>query len=321
MDKNTGYVIGIDGGGTHLRIRAASSCNGEILSSIDAGSLGYFSKDPEKAVCQLESAAMRCLSAFNGKIEDCACIVCGMSGVDSSEDKLLLESLLRRIYPYANVIAMNDGELAMKAITGGVGILLNSGTGSICVGCNPSGKYARVGGWPYTVYGDEGSGTWVSLKVVREIGNWFDNVIGPSFLIDSVLSALNIHTEKEYVDFCLHFTLKQLSVIPPIVDKAAAKCDKLAIEIITEAYTESFLLADRLACVLQFREADAFKIGIWGSNILNSPLHMKGFIKLFKEKYPNAEICIPENDLLGYATEMAFLINSPDKGLGGQNEL
>lgn len=321
MDRKKDYVIGIDGGGTHLRIRAAYSCTGEVLSSVDVGSLGYFSKDPEKAVNQLRSGALECLSAFNGKEENCACVVCGMSGVDSNEDKLLLESLLKRVFPHADVIAMNDGELAMEAITGGVGILLNSGTGSIAVGRNSGGRLARAGGWPYTVYGDEGSGTWISLKVVRKIGDWFDNIIEDSLLIDSVLSALNIHTEKDYMDFCLHFTLKQLSVIPPIVDEAAAKCDKLAIEIIATAYTESFLLADRLASTLQFREADAFKVGIWGSNILNSKLHLEGFIKLFKEKYPNAEICIPKNDLLGYATEMAFQKNSPDKILGGRNEL
>lgn len=317
MENNKGYVIGIDGGGTHFRMRATSISSGKILSSIDVSSLGYFSKDPEKSVIQLKEETKKLISIFNGKEEECKYIVCGISGLDSAEDKSLFESMLNEVFPYAKAEAMNDGELAFEAITGKRGILINSGTGSICVGRN-GGEIKRVGGWPYTVYGDEGSGVWLSLKALRKIGEWFDKVIDESILINYLLSELKIHNVKEYLDFCLHFTLSDLSAIPPLVDKAALKCDNLAIELITAAYSESFKLADELARVLHFCECDTFKVGVWGSNILNSKLHLEGFVRLFKEKYPNADICIPCNSLIGYATEMAFQKYSP---VGGLNEL
>ena len=233
------------------------------------------------------------------------------------EDKSLFEAILNEVFLNAKAEGMNDGELAFEAITEKEGILINSGTGPIYVGRN-GGEIKRVGGWPYTVYGDEGSGIWLSLKALRKVGEWFDGVIVDSLVIDYLLSELKIHSVKEYLDFCLHFTLSDLSVIPPLVDKAALKCDNLAIELISVAYSESFKLVVELARVLHFCEDDAFRVGVWGSNILNCKLHLEGFVRLFKEKYPNADICIPCNSLLGYATEMAFQKYSP---VGGLNEL
>lgn len=321
MNRNGGYVLGIDGGGTHLRIRAVEVMGGKPLFSIDSDSLGYFSTSPDAAKSSIIMAVKPALDSCSYDLDDCRYVVCGMSGIDSKSDQILLEDILRGIFPKAGIDCMNDGVLALKATTGGTGILLNSGTGSIAVGMSENGDLTRVGGWPYTVYGDEGSGIWISLKVLRLIGMWFDGLLhDSSLLVDSVLDRLSIKSDADYMSLCLNYVPQDLSVIPPLVDNACSKGDALALSIMHEAYSESFKLAMAIARKMGYGRDDRFKLGLWGSNILNSSFHIDGFSSLFLKEYPNCQICLPKEDLIAFATELAYTEASdrmyPDSKVG-----
>ena len=320
MNRN-GYVLGIDGGGTHLRISAIEAVGRKPLFSIDSNPLGYFSTSPDDAKSSIIAAVKPELDACSYGFDDCRYVVCGMSGIDSEADHTLLEDILKAIFPNAGIDCMNDGVLALKATTGGTGILLNSGTGSIAVGMNENGELTRVGGWPYTVYGDEGSGMWISLKVLRLIGMWFDGLLdAKSVLIESVVERLSIRSDADYMNLCLNYVPQDLSIIPPLVDHACSKGDALAMSIMQEAYLESFKLAKAIAKKMSYARYDRFKLGLWGSNILNSSFHIEGFSSLFLNEYPNCQICLPREDLITFATELAYMEASdriyPDSKVG-----
>lgn len=301
------YVLGIDGGGTHLRVNAACIEDARCLGKIDFPSLGYFFKDEDSSVRHIQNAINNCIEQFNGSVEDCRYVVCGMSGIDSEEDKKLLCDLFSMVLPHTySIDCMNDAELAFYAIVGNSGILMNSGTGSIAFGINAKGRKARVGGWPYTVYGDEGSGSWIALKSLRAVGMWFDGVIDrKSELVRLILEELKITKEKEYLDFCLNYSLKNLVSIPLLVNQACICGDKVALEIMDAAILESFKLIKQLTEILGYSRDDHFKIGLWGSNVLNNSFHLHGLYSQIMEEYPKSEICLSKNDSLTFATCLA----------------
>lgn len=299
------FVIGIDSGGTHFRIRIAT-LHSELLAEYDGPPLGYFTQNMKAFEESFRKYLLICLSKFGGSIDDCICVVCGISGIDTEEYRTQFNQLLKKIIGNnSHIVCLNDAELAFKAIVGDYGILLNSGTGSIAFGKGRNGKVDRVGGWPLGVFGDEGSGAWISLHAIRLIGKWFDGIVSEGLLIKLLQKNLKINTRKDYMDFCLNHDINDLAIISPLVDQAAIS-DPQAVQIINDAAMESFYLVSHLANKLGFQKSDVFKVGFWGSNILKGNLHRQIFCKKLLSLYPHVEFCFPERDLTMAAIDFAI---------------
>ncbi len=294
------FVLGIDAGGTYLRVKA-SALSGSCLGFAVGESLGYYSENPASFEKGLTEKIDECLKSFKGDLNFCRFVVAGVSGIDSEEDRVELESVLGKICR-CKAICMNDAELANIGINGRCGILLNSGTGSIAYGTGPDGKTARVGGWPLKIFGDEGSGAWIALKTIRLVASWFDGLVNESPLIRYFLNEFSITNQKTFMDFILSYTCAQLAKIGPLVDKAQKEGDSNAKRILTEAAEESFKLVCELADKLGYGKSDSFKVGLWGSNILKSKLHLKHFSSLLKSSFPKATINYSERELIDFAT-------------------
>lgn len=298
------YVLGFDAGGTHFRVRAIS-LEGELLGTYQHSSLGYFSQDTCFFMEGVSHCSQRCLSKFSGVLEDCKCLVAGVAGIDSEEDRFNLEQALSA-FAGCPVYCYNDAELANETINDGYGILLNSGTGSIAFGCNSQGVKDRIGGWPLKIFGDEGSGAWIALKVIRLVARWFDGLVQRSVLIDDFLKEYHITSRKSFMDFCLFYSIEDLAKVAPLVDDAALHGDAFARSILQEAGRESFYLVRDLAEKLGYGPADEFKVGIWGSNILKSSYHLETFRALLAIAYPNAILRYAKDSLVVYAAETAL---------------
>lgn len=299
------FVIGIDSGGTHFRIRAATLQH-TVLADHDGPPLGYFTQNKRSFEEGFRIHLSLCLQQFNGSIDDCVCCVCGVSGIDSEEDRVLLHQLLENILGnQIRIICLNDAELAFTSIVHDSGILLNSGTGSIAIGKAKEGRVERVGGWPLAVCGDEGSGAWISLRAVRLLGKWFDGIVAEGPLVDLVRNNLHIHTRKEYMDFCLNHTIADLAGVASLVSQVARK-DPTAMAIITDAAGESFLLVSHLSAKLGYTERDAFKVVFWGSNIIKGDIHRKILSAKLLSTYPNVEFCFSKGELTIATVDLAI---------------
>ena len=156
------YVVGIDSGGTKT-VGLLAEETGKVLAKARGGGANlviHGELDVEKVLYQviedLESP---------GPIE---AICLGMAGVDRSEEKELIEGLLRRLGLRKNLRIVNDALIALVAgAPEGMGIVVSAGTGSIAYGVDPSGETARSGGWGYLL-GDEGSAFWLGHAAVRQ---------------------------------------------------------------------------------------------------------------------------------------------------------
>ena len=154
------YVIGIDSGGTNYRIKA-SALDGTVLGYFVGNEANHYHNTKEEMMKRINSHFSSLLQSFDGKKEDCEYIVCGTTGLDSPQDGEFLEACYRSLEGFhCPVRVINDAELAHYTVTGGEGVLIISGTGSIAFASDKQGNHARSGGYLFTILGDEGSGSW-----------------------------------------------------------------------------------------------------------------------------------------------------------------
>lgn len=301
------YVIGIDSGGTHYRVQA-ENLDGNVLGLYIGNYAAHYTLPEEEVRRRINHHIDACLARFNGRREDCRYLACGTTGLDSEEDGVFLQEIYQGLKGFRCPMTIkNDAELAHYTVTGGTGILVISGTGSIAYGVNRQGQARRVGGWSFSIMGEEGSGTWVTRKSIRYLADCFDGVRTETLMADLIKNRLCIHTIKEMTDYSASLTMDthgQIS-LGELVDRAAEQGDENAISILKAAAKETFGLVDSLIRVLKMENDPEIAVGIWGSNIVQSHTHTQEFERLLLEKYPQAYVKKPSVSAVEGAARMA----------------
>jgi N-acetylglucosamine kinase-like BadF-type ATPase len=302
------YVIGIDSGGTKYRV-LAWTLNGKELGGFIGPPCSHYHLEQGEMLRRIAANIDACLAIFRGRREDCAFLVCGATGLDSEEDRAFLNEVYGGLEGFqCPRECINDGELALYTVTGGYGALVISGTGSIAVGRNKKGETARTGGWLSSIMGDEGSGTWVSKRALRQLGRWFDGVVPDGLMFQFIRDALQIRTRKDLMDCSARIAHESWETpkLGPLVDQAALQGDQEAQGVMKAAAWETFTILRDLVFRLRLDEEGEFPVGIWGSNILKSPLHQGEFGRLVGEHYPQALIRFPSRSAAEGAAQLAL---------------
>ena len=152
------YLIGIDGGGTKTLLRAADSGTLALLGEAKGGASNLTAL-PEKEVQGNLDGLLADFFAQSGlSPNDCCGAVLGSAGAGSPDARERLQGMLAALLPKSRILVEDDALPVLYAGTEtGVGMILISGTGSICLGRNEAGERFRAGGWGHLI-GDEGSG-------------------------------------------------------------------------------------------------------------------------------------------------------------------
>lgn len=305
-------VLGIDSGGTNYRVMAADK-TGEVLGFYIGQPASHHYLDTEKMRNRIEEALDKCLMQFQGRRQDICALVCGATGIDSEQDQKVVESCYQNLRDiHCPVKVMNDAELAHYTVTGGRGILLISGTGSIVCGRNKQGICARAGGWPLSIFGDEGSGVWVSKMALRHLGRRLDGAVPESLLTMYMKEELHISTRDELIQLALTKgnTPETLPKLGKLVNQAADKGDPYAEAILNQAAGELMGLVEDIVYTLnlEWMEPD-FPLGVWGSNLLKSQMLLNQFSALFCRRFPQAAIHLPQKEAVEGAVQLALEIS------------
>ena len=94
-----------------------------------------------------------------------AALVVGSRGIWTLAERRALARRLRRVARRVEVLS--DAQIAhLGALGVGAGVLILAGTGSIVIGRNAAGRWARAGGFG-PLLGDEGSGFWLGRAWLR----------------------------------------------------------------------------------------------------------------------------------------------------------
>ncbi|MBR5754790.1 MAG: hypothetical protein IKX97_03080 [Erysipelotrichaceae bacterium] len=230
--------LGIDGGGTKTLCFLADeegkklgSCLFEGLSHKQIGTDMVYKKVLEAAERLLKEAGRQ-----NDELFTVAGVPC--YGEDSAADKEL--DVLFGRWPYGKIRLVNDVEIAWAgALSMKEGIHLVAGTGSIAMGINSAKESRRCGGW--SIYLDEGAGTWLAKKAVETFAKQADG------RKDRSLIYSRFHEEfSDMDDFGIMTTIEQeyypfrdrLASLQKILSFCAAEGDTQAMEIYEEAAHE-----------------------------------------------------------------------------------
>jgi N-acetylglucosamine kinase-like BadF-type ATPase len=160
------YLIGIDGGGTKC-LGVIADEGGKELAREQAGAANLQQRGVEKATAVVKSVVDKLLESQNAKPEQIACLMAGLAGAGGENIRERAQLLIKNCWTDVPVQVVTDADVALEgAFSGEPGIVLVSGTGSICYGKNATGQTARAGGWGHLL-GDEGSATWIAIKALK----------------------------------------------------------------------------------------------------------------------------------------------------------
>lgn len=300
------YVIGVDGGSTKSLMKASDMQGNLLASSVsEMANHNWIGKDEAKG--RIARQIEELIHSFDGKKEDCACIVVGAAGIDSPETKRIIGDIYEEAVPGCPVFCMNDGNIALYATTKGVGVLAISGTGSIAVGRNAAGQTTRSGGYISTIFSNEGSGEWIAKQALHYLSKWLDGSVGSSALtekLDAFFGGADVH---KLVDYAVLLRTKQVDAkIAVWVYEAALEGDEAALDILKRGACALSGLTCTCAEKLGWKKEDAFLSGVWGSVLVKNELFFQYYKEAFLSSYPNSSIVLPKGDAADGAVQMAL---------------
>ena len=208
------FIAGIDGGGTHTRIEIRDVEN--IL--VRRGEFGPFNINSigEKAFRGL----LREVFDWCGGMENCARLCVGAAGISNPKVGQILGEELTRAGFAGQWKLCGDQEIALRGAMDGAGVVIISGTGSICFGKNAAGQTARSGGFGHII-DDGGSGYALGRDVLAIAVRAVDGRLEDTAILQAVCDRLGSGPEG-IVPF----------VHSPETDKAAiAKFSYIALEL------------------------------------------------------------------------------------------
>jgi N-acetylglucosamine kinase-like BadF-type ATPase len=300
------YVIGIDGGGTKTRLKAAD-LNCKLLAACEAGPLNLISVSEEEVFKELSLLVAKGLEAAGADMDDCAAVCIGSAGAAWPSVKSKLEAMLRKIGIRGYITITTDADAALNGAVGGKeGLIVISGTGSICYGRNKDGDTCRVGGWGHII-GDEGSGYKIGLEVLTRVMRSYDGREAKTLLVPMLLEKLRLESPEELVDYVYRSGAgkKEIADLAKLADEAYAQDDVTAYEILSDAAEELFLLARSAIIRLRLEERPA-RLAACGSVLEKSRCVRNEFIRLVGEAYPGIMITGAENDAAYGAVMLAL---------------
>ena len=180
-------VLGVDAGGTSLRVRIADARTGEAVGAAE----GMAAPDGGPGTLSpLISAALR---QANIGPEAIGAVCAGITKISRGGVPESWGASLATLFPLlfpgqCRIVA--DYVIAFHgAIPGGIGVAVVAGTGSVIYGEDGQGGAVRVGGRGWE-FGDEGSGAWLTTEAVRRTLRALDGLENSTPLTEAVCQLL-----------------------------------------------------------------------------------------------------------------------------------
>jgi N-acetylglucosamine kinase-like BadF-type ATPase len=300
------YVIGVDSGSTKCLLKAKDS-GGNLLAAINGKTTNHLLVGVTEAERRISKQVNDLVASFNGKKEDCACVVVGAAGIDSDKDKMIVYGFYNSLLFNCPIFCMNDGSVALYSTTKGVGIQAISGTGSIVVGRNEKGAFTRSGGYPSIMFGNEGSSQWIALYALNYASKYIDGSVGPSLMIEKISDYFSGLDASKLIDCAIALRRRPVdSQLAVLVHEAAREGDAVAADIQKKGAFELIGVAETCVRKLGFSKDSAFLSGVWGSVFVNNELYYNAYKDEFVRRYPNSKIVFPDGDAADGAIQLAF---------------
>ena len=294
------YAVGVDGGGTKTLAIIVDAQGNERGRGI-AGSANHESVGIEKAIYHIRSA-IEDASHQAGCALPLQSAWFGLAGIDRPHD---YDLLLPHLQPLAHHIRLtNDAELVLSGLSGGVGIALIAGTGSIALGRDAQGSSARAGGWGH-ILGDEGSGYELGRRCLQAIAKATDGRGQATALVELLLRQWKLDNASDIIGKVYTKPDKALiAALSPLVCEAARRGDEVATGILEDAAHELALALVAVKNRLDFPDQQV-AIALGGGLLLHEVGFREQVIHAASELLSIGEIALVEEPALSGARAVA----------------
>src|SRR4030081_6368 len=231
-------VAGVDGGGT--RTRAVVLGGDRELGEGTSRPANPLRVGRATGATAIREAVDKACAAALIHRDDLIAAGVGLAGVRRKDIRTRMRDVLIETLEIKNIELMSDGDIALYGATDGApGIVVISGTGSICVGVNRQGKHIYAGGWG-PVAGDEGSGSWIARRPLQAVAHATDERGPKTALTRAACEYFQVAAPDDLATaiYAPTITNDRIAGFSKYVIEAARAGDAVAQNILTEAGRE-----------------------------------------------------------------------------------
>jgi N-acetylglucosamine kinase-like BadF-type ATPase len=226
-------VIGVDGGGTHMRAVIVDTEGRELGRAESTGAVVTVD-DPSRAAGAVR-AAVRVAAEQAGVELPGAFMWAGLAGAGSKAARDAVAGALDDGSLSARLRIGTDVEAAFHDAFGdGPGILVIAGTGSIAWARSPGGAVRRIGGWGRHL-GDEGGGFAIGTDALRRLTWAEDGRAAGTDMRGDLLERCGVDSVDGLIAWIDAASKLEVAALAPVVVDAADAGDPAATEIVADA--------------------------------------------------------------------------------------
>ena len=249
------YWMGIDGGGTHLRIVVIDD-EQRIFARVQGIGTNPSTQGYDLVETRLHQAIQQAVQ--DAQVPQIDGVGVGIAGAASHHARDWLRHTVSSVLPNSIIFPSSDVEIALVAGRGRLdGLVVLAGTGSVAFGRNQHGKSLQAGGWGYLL-GDEGSGYWIGLQALRQITKLGDQRIRkPTSMMETLMETLDMKQPLDLLQWVYYSAQpKEIAQLAPLVLQLAEVGETDATTIVLQAATHLVALAKHVQTLLNI-ESDA----------------------------------------------------------------
>lgn len=288
------YYIGIDGGATESKCVLTDS-NLKIHYSRKGGPTNFLIRGTEEVCGNIYELVKSCFENISIAGSDSVVLSIGTTGAGRKNDADKLHSSLNtflnsRDISFENIFIESDVRIALEgAFSGGEGLLLIAGTGSIILGKDKNGKIHRAGGFGRFI-GDEGSGYSIGRKGLQAVSKYYDGRGEETMLVHLLSEKHNINNSATLIDSVYNKSFDIPSVAQLVVD-AANSGDSICRKILDDESDELIL---HVACLAKKLGEEEVKLCLIGSLITNENYYSTSFKHKLADRFTLIKIKNPD---------------------------
>lgn len=223
-----GLLLGVDGGGTKTDALLADDA-GEVVGRGRAGPSNHEHVGFPQAGSNLVAAVRQALQHAGAAAGDLRASAWGLSGLDWPSDQGGYSAQLAPLLLGGPTVLVNDAFVALRVgAAGGVGIVVNSGTGVIAAGRTADGRTFRTLGIG-AGFGDWGSGPDIVTEAVHAVAREHVGLGRPTALTTRCLERAGTDAVEQFLEQA--WRQQRSGLTPTDVWAVAATGDPVAVDI------------------------------------------------------------------------------------------
>jgi len=287
-----GYLLGIDGGGTHTTAWLADD-HLAVLSRVQAGPSNPIKVGTASAQQELARACRRALRQAHIHPSELDAVCAGLAGGDSSPLQGRMLRWMRKAIPARAHLMTTDAAITLAAALGeSEGLIVIAGTGSIAFGRNRQGRILRVGGWG-SLFDDAGSGYDIGRKAIAAALRAHDGRGKPTRLSEVICRELQLGAITEVV--ARLFPTQKIAALFPMVQDEARAGDVVARSLCREAAGDLAELA--ITTIRQLgRRRQPVRVVCSGGVFQSGPLVRRAFTQRVHQHAPRARVSLLQRE-------------------------